>query len=66
MVVQLDLAAHPCLLITDIHIGQECWWVVNFYNDVEDPSTMKTLRKLQLGDEIPTLLVGAFNTHSCT
>ena len=66
VVAWLDLAAHPCLLITDICIGQERWRVVNFYNDVEDPTVMKALRKLHLGDEIPTLLVGDFNTHSHT
>ena len=66
VVARLDLAAHPCLLITDIRVGREHWWVINFYNDVEDPSAMKALRKLQLGDEIPTPLVGDFNTHSHT
>ena len=66
VVARLDLAAHPCLLITDIRVGRERWRVVNFYNDVEDPSAMKALRELQLGDEIPTLLVGDFNTHSRT
>ena len=49
VVTWLDLAANPCLLITDMHIGWERWWVINFYNNVEDPSTMKTLRELQLG-----------------
>ena len=66
VVTQLDLAAHPCLLITDVCIGRECWRVINFYNDVEDPSMMKALCKLQLGDEIHTPLVGDFNTHSRT
>ena len=66
MVARLDLAAHPCLLITDVRIEKEQWCIVNFYNDLEDPSTMQALKELQLGDEIPTLLVGPFNLHSCT
>ena len=66
MVAQLDLATHPCLLITDVHVEKEQWCIVNFYNDIEDPSALQALKELQLGDEIPTLLVGDFNTHSHT
>ena len=66
VVVRLDLAAHPCLLITNICIDKEQWRLVNFYNDVEDPSAMQALKELQIGDEIPTLLVGDFNLHSRT
>ncbi|KAH9025146.1 hypothetical protein EDB84DRAFT_1564157 [Lactarius hengduanensis] len=61
-----DLVQHPCILITDVRAGKERWRIVNFYNDVEDPTALTALRSLQLGDEIPTLLVGDFNTHSRT
>jgi endonuclease/exonuclease/phosphatase family metal-dependent hydrolase len=66
VVAQPELAAHPCLLIVDVHIGTEKWRIINFYNNTEDPSAMRALQALQLGDEVPTLLVGDFNTHSRT
>ncbi len=66
VVARNDLVQHPCLLIVDVHVDTEHWRIVNFYNDVEDPSALRTLCSLQLGDEIPTLLVGDFNLHSPT
>jgi hypothetical protein len=64
MIVRNDLASHPCLLITDICTGTYYWHVVNFYNDVADPSALDTLVALDLDATIPTLLVGDFNLHS--
>jgi hypothetical protein len=60
----VDLAAHPCLLIVDLRVGCELWQVVNFYNDVKDPMVLQALWDLDLSTNIPTLLVGDFNTHS--
>ncbi|KAH9019876.1 hypothetical protein EDB85DRAFT_2153449 [Lactarius pseudohatsudake] len=64
VVTRLDLAQHPCILVTDVHAGKDMWWVVNFYNDVADLTALRSLMKLKIGDEVPTLLVGDFNLHS--
>jgi hypothetical protein len=64
MIVCNDMASHPCLLITDIRTGTYYWRVVNFYNDVVDPSALDALVGLDLDATIPTLLVGDFNLHS--
>jgi hypothetical protein len=64
MIVRNDLASHPCLLITDIRTGTYYWRVINFYNDVADPSALDALVGLDLDATIPTLLVGDFNLHS--
>jgi hypothetical protein len=64
MIVRNDMASHPCLLITDIRTGTYYWRVINFYNDVADPSVLDALVGLDLDATIPTLLVGDFNLHS--
>jgi hypothetical protein len=64
MIVRNDLASHPCLLIMDIRTGTYYWRVINFYNDVADPSALDALVALDLDATIPTLLVGDFNLHS--
>jgi hypothetical protein len=64
MIVRNDLASHPCLLIMDIRTGTYYWCVINFYNDVADPSALDALVALDLDATIPTLLVGDFNLHS--
>jgi hypothetical protein len=64
MIVRNDLASHPCLLISDIRLGTYYWRVINFYNDVADPSALDALVGLDLDATIPTLLVGDFNLHS--
>lgn len=61
---QLDLCAHPSILIMDITIGLVYWRTINFYHDIDDPSSLTTLLSLDLDPTIPTLLVGDFNTHS--
>jgi hypothetical protein len=66
LIVHNDLASHPCLLITDIHTGTYYWHVINFYNDVDDPSVLDALLGLDLDATIPTLLMGDFNLHSTT
>ena len=60
----LDLCAHPCILITDISFHKAKWWTINFYNDVDDPTAIRTLLTLQLDPLTPTLLTGDFNSHS--
>jgi hypothetical protein len=64
LIICNDLASHPCLLITDIRMGTYYWRVINFYNDVADPSALDALVGLDLDATIPTLLVGDFNLHS--
>lgn len=64
--MRLDLCAHPSILITDITIGQAYWHTINFYHDVDDPSSLTTLLSLDLDPTIPTLLIRDFNTHSAS
>jgi hypothetical protein len=59
-----DLAAHPCILITDILVGQLQWRAINFYNNVDDKSALATLLSLDLDSTIPTIIMGDFNLHS--
>jgi hypothetical protein len=66
MIVHNDLASHPCLLITDIQVSTYYWHVLNFYNDVDDPSALNALLGLDLDTTIPTLIIGNFNLHSTT
>jgi hypothetical protein len=64
LIIRNDLASHPCLLITDIHVGTYYWQVVNFYNDTDDPSVLQTLLGLDLDTTIPMLIVRDLNLHS--
>jgi hypothetical protein len=64
MIVRNDLAAHPCILISDFRVGTYYWRVLNFYNDVADPSALSSLLDLDLDATIPTLIIGDFNLHS--
>ena len=63
-VTRLDLARHPTLLITDHHVNKDCLRIINFYHDVDDPSSFRALTSLDLDPEVPTILVGDFNMHS--
>ena len=65
-IVRNDLCTHPSILITDITIRQFYWRMINFYNDVDNPSCLRSLLELDLDSTIPTLLVGDFNLHSRT
>jgi hypothetical protein len=64
MIVRNDLASHPCILISDFHVGTYYWRVLNFYNDVADPSALSSLLGLDLDATVPTLIIGDFNLHS--
>jgi hypothetical protein len=66
MVSRNDLVSHPCILLTEVKAGRETWCVLNFYNDVDDPTALRTLLGLDLDPLIPTLLTGDFNLHSFT
>jgi hypothetical protein len=66
MIVRNDLVSHPCLLISDFRVGTYYWRVLNFYNDVADPSALTTLTGLDLDATIPTLIIGDFNLHSAS
>jgi hypothetical protein len=59
-----DIVAHPCILITDIHIGQLKWRAINFYNNINDNSAISTLLSLNLDSTIPTIIMGDFNLYS--
>ncbi len=63
---RLDLCAHPCVMVLDLNFDNTTWRIVNFYNDVRDPSALETLIALDLDPLIPTLVTGDFNTHSRT
>lgn len=43
-----DLCSHPCILITDISSRSFTWCMINFYNDVADPSALSTLLNLDI------------------
>ena len=64
LVVRHDIGCHPSLLILDLHEGDTCLCVVNFYHDIEDPSSLTALINLDLDPAVPTLLLGDFNLHS--
>jgi hypothetical protein len=59
-----DIVAHPCILITDILVGQLKWRAINFYNNVDDKTAISTLLSLDLDSTIPTIILGDFNLHS--
>jgi hypothetical protein len=59
-----NIVAHPCILITDILVGQLKWRAINFYNDIDDKSALSTLLSLDLDSTIPTIIMGDFNLHS--
>ena len=61
---RLDLSAHPTILITDHYVDQDKIRIINFYNDVDDPSSLQSLLALELDFTFPTLLVRDFNLHS--
>jgi hypothetical protein len=66
VVPRLDLAKHPTILITDIYVHKDMIRVVNFYNDVDDTTSLNTLLSLDMDPTVPTLLLGDFNLHSHT
>jgi hypothetical protein len=63
-VSHLDLARHPTILITDHHVGKDCLHIINFYHDVNDPSSLQTLTSLDLDCTVPTIPVRDFNLYA--
>ena len=61
---RLDLARHPTILITDHYVEHDRLRIINYYNDVDDPSSLQTLLTLTLETTFPTILIGDFNLHS--
>ena len=59
-----DLCSHPCLLFTDISTYYFTWHVINFYNNMADPSALTTLLSSDIDPLIPTMLAGDFNAFS--
>ena len=53
-------------MILDLSFDDRTWRIVNFYNDVKDHSVLDMLLALDLDPIILTLVVGDFNTHSCS
>jgi hypothetical protein len=66
VVPRLDLAKHPTILITDIYVHKDMIRIVNFYNDMDDTTSLNTLLSFDLDPTVPTLLLGDFNLHSHT
>ncbi len=64
VVMHNDLLAHPCLQLLDIRAHKVHFCVLNFYNDVVDPTTLDTLLHFQFDNSIPHILLGDFNLHS--
>jgi hypothetical protein len=65
VVARPDLAAHNCLQIIDVMSDDQIVRVINFYNDVRDPSARQALFRLDLHEpHIPTVICGDFNMHS--
>jgi hypothetical protein len=66
IIPHLDLAKHPTILITDIRVHKDTICIINFYNDVDNQTSINTLLQLDLDPTVPTMLVGDFNLHSRT
>ena len=65
VIARPDLAAHNCLQIVDVISDNQTVRIVNFYNDVRDPSARQALFGLDLHEpHIPTVVCGDFYTHS--
>ena len=62
----IDLARHPTILITDHYIKHDCLHIINFYNNVDDPTSLHSLLTLTLDPIFPTILIGDFNLLSCS
>lgn len=61
---RLDLARHPTILITDHYVDHDRLRIVNYYNDIDDPSSLHSLLSLSLDTTFPAILIGDFNLHS--
>ena len=61
---RLDLCAHPTIQVLDLIFDYEQWRVINFYHDIRDDTSRRTLLALDIDAVIPTLVIGDFNTHS--
>ena len=62
----LNVSSHPCLQVLNVIFNEDSWWLVNFYHDIRDGSSLKALLSLDLNMVIPTMVIGDFNTHSPT
>ncbi|KAH9986952.1 hypothetical protein BJV77DRAFT_964987 [Russula vinacea] len=63
---RLDLVSHPSLLILEVIMGEDRFFITNVYHDVKDPSCRLSLFNLELDPLTPALYIGDFNTHSPT
>ena len=64
VVPRLDLCAHPTIQVLDLIFDYEQWRVINFYHDIRDDTSRRTLLALDIDAVIPTLVIGDLNTHS--
>src|SRR6266404_4265283 len=64
VVTRNDLVAHPCVQLLEVRAHRIHFRVVNFYNDVADPTALQTLMHLSFPDLTPHVLLGDFNLHS--
>src|SRR5260370_42644162 len=51
-------------MVLEIIHDSEKWYVINFYNDIRDRTTLDSLLRLDLDPLVPTMVTGDFNTHS--
>ena len=64
VVLHLDVCSHPAVQVLDFNFNNERWQVINFYHDIQDPSSLDTLFSLDINAITPTLVTGDFNAHS--
>ncbi len=64
VVTRNDILAHPSLQLLEVRAHRLHFRVLNFYNDVADPSVLRALLQLQFSDLVPHIVLGDFNLHS--
>ncbi len=55
---------HPCFQVIDVVAGHRTLWVINFYHDVNNPLCLDALLRWDPDNNVMSILVGDFNTHS--
>jgi Endonuclease-reverse transcriptase len=60
----LDMSTHPCVQVLDIVFDTTTWHIINFYHDIHNTLSLRTLTSLDIDKLTPTLVMGDFNTHA--
>src|SRR6266404_1399906 len=66
VITRNDLVTHPSVQLLEIWAHRLHFRVINFYNDVADPTALQTLMHIPFPDLTPHVLLGDFNLHSHT